>query len=676
MPAQPDSPSPAEAPGQPTSSAEKASAWYRFFLLVLGILLILGSAWLLPAGDFQLLPPAGFQWLIALLIFPFIVITSAFPLVVLGERISLAPVLTLGLSALSFVALGIASPAAAGVAGSGAILLGGLVSFGIGRLRPGSVRPGRPSIGFSGITLQIGALNSALALAFFAFVRSVQVTTQTGWGQTWTFMLVFALAHSLILVIDAILRRTIPSQSTGRMLAGLGGFELVPLPLIGMVITGYPGALAAVLLGSLACLFAVLLNRLADNRAALERHSQELAVLSQVSQSLHSTDSLEDLLAGIHQHVSQSLGVENFYVALFDGEREKIWYPLAVKSGQRVHWDARSLTDRLTDRVIRSQAPILLPRLAGEELVRIGLPPSQDAPSAWMGVPLTGSQGLMGCLAVFSFSSQAVFTRHDLEWLTTLAGQASVAIESILQTSRLFEEAQARELFTAALVHDLRSPASAVLGALDVMVESQRQGEARDDYLQAQAVSVARHAAQRLINLIDSLMDIARAQSGNLELSLAALDLRKQVLSVLADFYPQANEYGIILRTEMPEDLPRALMDASKILRVLANLVDNAVKFTPAGGQVTVRAGLHSPGLLAVAVCDSGPGIPEEYWEKVFERFSQVPGLQGRRGGSGLGLTFCRLVVEAMGGQIWVEANPGGGSIFVFTLPVAAGSDS
>ena len=421
------------------------------------------------------------------------------------------------------------------------ILLGGLASLGIGRLRPGSNFSGNPGFGFSGLALQIGALDIALALAFFAIARWTEGTAPAVWPQVWTFMLVFTLLHGLLLVVDAKLRRALPAQSARRDLAGLAVIELLPLPFIGLLASGYPPALAAVLMGSLACLCAVLLNRLAHSRVALERRGQELAALGQVSQTLRSTDSLDDLLASIQQQVSQSLGVENFYVALFDSEREKIWYPLAVKSGQRVHWDARSLTDRLTDRVIRSRVPILLPRLAGDELVRIGLPPSQDAPSAWMGVPLTGSQGLIGCLAVFSYSSQAMFTPHDLGWLTTLAGQASVAIESILQTSRSLAESRGAELFTAALVHDLRSPASAVLGALDVMVEN--QGVAEDADLQAQAVSVARHAAQRLLNLIDLLMDITRVESGISELSLGPVDLKKLVLGVLADFYQQAKEY-------------------------------------------------------------------------------------------------------------------------------------
>jgi signal transduction histidine kinase len=84
-----------------------------------------------------------------------------------------------------------------------------------------------------------------------------------------------------------------------------------------------------------------------------------------------------------------------------------------------------------------------------------------------------------------------------------------------------------------------------------------------------------------------------------------------------------------------------------------------------------VEAGLHGKELVAVRVTDTGPGIPEGYREKVFERFTQVPGLRGRRRGSGLGLTYCRLAVEAHGGKIWFEPGPGGGSRFVFTLPVA-----
>ncbi len=138
---------------------------------------------------------------------------------------------------------------------------------------------------------------------------------------------------------------------------------------------------------------------------------------------------------------------------------------------------------------------------------------------------------------------------------------------------------------------------------------------------------------------------------------------------------------GVTLRLELPATLPSMLYDESKIERVLANLMDNAFKYTPKNGEICIAA---TPGAtdVQVSVTDAGPGIPEAERQRIFERFTQVQGdAVARRRGFGLGLTFCKLAVEAHGGAIWVEPGPGGvGARFIFTLPfappgmVAAGS--
>jgi len=120
-------------------------------------------------------------------------------------------------------------------------------------------------------------------------------------------------------------------------------------------------------------------------------------------------------------------------------------------------------------------------------------------------------------------------------------------------------------------------------------------------------------------------------------------------------------------------------IDQDKVMRVFTNLIDNSLKFTSAGGQIVLRAFVdESPPRRGVtgpfAVCqvlDTGPGIPDEYRERIFDRFAQVTGRKGRRAGSGLGLAFCKLAVEAQGGRIWVENRAEGGSAFSFTLPLA-----
>lgn len=229
--------------------------------------------------------------------------------------------------------------------------------------------------------------------------------------------------------------------------------------------------------------------------------------------------------------------------------------------------------------------------------------------------------------------------------------------------------AQARELITETLVHDLRSPLSAVLGAIDVLddaVHSERPAE-----ITHQALQVARRGATRVLGLIESLLDISRMQSGSMELALDPINVHQLVASVLAELFSQASDFGVILCNEVEPGLPPVLADLGKAQRILINLVDNALKFTPSGGQVVVSAVPISETMLAISISDNGPGIPEEYREKIFDRFTQVPGQRGRRRGSGLGLTFCRLAVEAHGGRIWMEPRPGGGSIFTFSLPMA-----
>ncbi|HEX7973845.1 MAG TPA: GAF domain-containing protein, partial [Anaerolineales bacterium] len=253
-------------------------------------------------------------------------------------------------------------------------------------------------------------------------------------------------------------------------------------------------------------------------------------------------------------------------------------------------------------------------------------------------------------------------------------GRSGLAIGWMLVLRDVSEEhqiAQTREIITDTLVHDLRSPLSAVMSALDVIEEGDPQ-EPGAKPVTEQAINIARRSSQRILGMIESLLDISRMQSGSMELNLTTVDLGALTTATLADYIPQANEFGILLRNEIPANLPPVCADLSKLTRVLINLLDNALKFTPSGGQVVFSAETSmAADMLSLKVSDSGPGVPQDFREKIFERFTQVPGQRGRRRGSGLGLTFCRLAVEAHGGQIWVEPRPGGGSIFVVTLPVA-----
>ncbi len=234
---------------------------------------------------------------------------------------------------------------------------------------------------------------------------------------------------------------------------------------------------------------------------------------------------------------------------------------------------------------------------------------------------------------------------------------------------------EVRGALSSMIVHDLRSPLTTVLVSLG-MIRSHLPPAAQSPVID-QALEVSSRSLNKVLGLVNTILDISRMESGELTLNRSPVNLDQLVEEVVADLTPLANEYGVFLIHETPASLPTAWADREKISRILTNLIDNALKFTPAGGQVWVRSGMAAPDAwadgsagLQCAVLDAGPGIPDDYRDKIFDRFAQIRGRQGRRAGSGLGLAFCKMAVEAHGGKIWVENRPEGGSKFSFTLPV------
>lgn len=242
---------------------------------------------------------------------------------------------------------------------------------------------------------------------------------------------------------------------------------------------------------------------------------------------------------------------------------------------------------------------------------------------------------------------------------------------TLRDTTEEKEIQEVREELTNMIVHDLRSPLTVVLASLTLVRTQIGQSP-----MLTQAVEVAARSVNKMVGMVNTLLDIARIESGGFTLQRVTVNPRDLVTEIINDFTPLANEQGIVLLNEVPATLPELLIDRDKVGRVLMNLLDNSLKFTPPGGQIWVRitARGDDPQWLQWAVADTGPGIPADYRDKIFDRFVQVQGRTGRRGGTGLGLAFCKLVVEAHGGKIWVDSPPAGGSAFYFTLPIGGGS--
>ncbi len=285
--------------------------------------------------------------------------------------------------------------------------------------------------------------------------------------------------------------------------------------------------------------------------------------------------------------------------------------------------------------------------------------------------------------------------RHIERTLTPVRGQKGVITGWLLVLRDVTEEIELGRLkddMTYMLVHDLRSPLTVLGNSFTLMEEAFAED---DSELFKTFIDMAQRSSDRMLGLVNGLLDVSELESDEIDLSLEAVDPRTLLQETVTQLSPLAASAQITIEVSVAADLPPLHVDVGLIRRVLNNLIDNAIKFAPDGSWVRVWARpdpesarlevqpreirLHQ---LLIGVSDEGPGIPEEEQSKLFEKFHRVSSVTGRRSGSGLGLPFCKLAVEAHGGRIWVESPSGGiastevGSTFLMKLPTVPSDSS
>jgi signal transduction histidine kinase len=219
-----------------------------------------------------------------------------------------------------------------------------------------------------------------------------------------------------------------------------------------------------------------------------------------------------------------------------------------------------------------------------------------------------------------------------------------------------------RDDLTAMIYHDLRSPLGNIVSSLELL-----SGMIGNDESVRSILGIAVNSTERIQRLVNSLLDINRLESGQSVETLQSMKPGKLIESAIKDVLPSADGRRQQIKTELAGDLPSVFVDAEMIRRVIINLLENAVKFSHAETAIEVGAARNGS-YVQFWVKDSGPGIPANARERIFEKFARLKG-KDVPSGLGIGLAFCRLAVQAHGGRIWVESEDGQGSKFIFTLP-------
>ncbi len=312
-------------------------------------------------------------------------------------------------------------------------------------------------------------------------------------------------------------------------------------------------------------------------------------------------------------------------------------------------------------------------------------------PSYLMLTPIVFEQKLLGVIQIFTYSEMSDIKKS---LASQLAGQIggiinsanfTLGIETLLEQSRRYRarleeskqnlENKAIELeeasrykseFLASMSHEIRTPMNAIIGMADLLSETNLTEE------QLGYVNTYRYAGENLLNIINDILDLSKIESGQLELEKTGFDLQELIERTSEIMAISANAKGIELLNLVTEDTPQLLIgDPTRLRQVIINLTGNALKFTEKGevviGVETIEVAKNDAE-LRFYVKDTGIGIPKDKSQFIFESFTQADSSTTRKyGGTGLGLSICKLIVELMGGKIWVESDEGKGSVFYFT---------
>jgi PAS domain S-box-containing protein len=313
--------------------------------------------------------------------------------------------------------------------------------------------------------------------------------------------------------------------------------------------------------------------------------------------------------------------------------------------------------------------PTLIPEIDGTLIGQNALDAEHEeviralAPTSVASVPLMLADKIIGALVWYTTDNSRRYDERDLALAEELARRAALAVEN----ARLYHESEqatrSRDQMLSVVAHDLRNPLNTMLMASELLADS-----APPDSVMRRQAAIVQRAGERMDRLVQDLLDVKRIESGRLDVEPRRMSSHALVLEAVETLRALAASSSIDVALDESDEHPPVMADPHRVHQVFSNLIGNAIKFTPRGGRVVISC-KPSQDAVQFEVRDTGPGIAAEHLPHIFGQFWQANRRDHR--GIGLGLAIAKGIVEAHGGKIWVESEPGEGSSFFFTLPMA-----
>ncbi|MFB0546921.1 MAG: ATP-binding protein [Anaerolineae bacterium] len=404
----------------------------------------------------------------------------------------------------------------------------------------------------------------------------------------------------------------------------------------------------------------------------IRRRNKELIALNAIATTIGQSLDLEHILNATLDKVLQVIEIDAGWIQLLDEDAGVLSLVAHRGFSQAMVEETRTikLGESMTGKVAQSGQPIVVDRVSDESRLSTGIG-RQEALHVFAGVPLKSKDRVLGVLGVLSRSPRQL-NSQEVQLLTAIGHQIGVAVENVRLAEKTSEIEILRELnrlrseLIANVSHELRTP----LGLIKIFCTTLlREDMDFDRETQREFLHHIEEEADKLEKIVDNLLDLSRMRDGRLRLDRRPTDMGQLASEVMEAMEVQLTKHRFV--HDFPSDPLVTTVDPKRIEQVLRNLLNNAIKYSPEGGTITVQ-GRRDERQILVRVTDQGIGIPSEDLERVFERFYRVENeITKSVRGAGLGLAVCRGIVEAHGGRIWVESTLGVGSTFYFTLPVA-----
>src|SRR5215217_2863453 len=396
------------------------------------------------------------------------------------------------------------------------------------------------------------------------------------------------------------------------------------------------------------------------------RESRRMTLLAELNAALIGDVTLNAILARIAERIVTVYGAQECRV-LVRGEDEELrtaaFFPESI--GPNVDRTGLSLAEW----AVTNRTPVGRSGRGGRIVGRNPVPPASAGDADTLYLPIMTKDRIAGVLEVMGRPGTGVFRAEDQQTLTTFVDQAALALErarlsaEAAQAAALTQSDELKSALLAAVSHDLRTPLASIKASatslLDNSVEWDR--ETRQDFLEA-----IDEETDRLTLMVSNLLDLSRIEGGALRPQKDWYDIDELIADVRTRLASRTRSHPLTITVE--PDLPLLRFDYVQIAQVLVNLIENAVKHT-ADGTTIVVAAHQVPGAIEISVHDDGPGIPREHQLRLFDKFYRVYAARTVPG-AGIGLAISKGLVEAHGGSIWVESEPGSGTTFRFTLPL------